>query len=68
MSFILNIGINLVVDDISEKEKQLLVDVDRLRQKRNNIIHRNQEVSKEEAVGCINIINRFIGFLSGKRY
>ena len=65
-SYKLNIELPVLLGNIDENDRQTIAAVDKVRKKRNSIVHRGEDVSIEEALSGINAVGHLHDML-GKR-
>lgn len=63
VSYLINIEIRLVLNNLTTDEIDILGKVDSIRKKRNEIVHNNSDVSEKEATEAIKIAEDFINLL-----
>ena len=63
-SYKLNIELPVLLGNIDESDRQVIGDVDKVRKKRNAILHRGDDTSPQEALDAINAVGKLHDILS----
>lgn len=56
VSYLINIELPSFISDMTEKEKQLIGDLNRLRKLRNDVVHKNKDVNENDALFAFNTL------------
>ena len=63
-SYLLNVELPTLIENLTDEERQILGAVDRARKKRNAIIHKGEDVSQQEVVDTLNAVKNLRGLLT----
>jgi hypothetical protein len=66
ISYIINVDLPLLIDDITDKERELLGCIDKVRKMRNDIVHNGKQCSEQDALFAINKVNELIYMIDNR--
>ena len=66
ISYLINIELPLVIKEISTEDKEIIIRVDNMRKKRNDLVHNNGNISETEAKDALKTTISFIELLKTK--
>ncbi len=68
ISYLINIELQLVADVNDQRLKDLIAEMNKLRKLRNDVIHENRIVTRENAEEAISILGKFLNYIAYKPY
>lgn len=68
ISYLINIELQLVADVNDQRLKDLIAEMNKLRKLRNDVIHENEIVARENAEKAISVLGKFLNYIDYKPY
>jgi len=67
VSYLINIELPTLISDMTEKEKQLIGDLNRVRKLRNDVVHKNKDVNENDALFAFNTLQGVHNLIEERR-
>jgi hypothetical protein len=64
VSYLLNVDLPLLIDNIDDQKRQIIGNVDKVRKLRNDFVHNGRQVSEKEALDALNYVLALVKMLN----